>query len=110
MCEDFIVLVSTDRQSAFDRALAQVPFKGAVLNRTSAWWFDRVKSEGIAAHHVLAVPDANVTIGKKSTVFPIEFVMRGYLTGSTSTSIWKVSVDTMVHVSLNSSSHCTSAA
>eukprot|EP00953_Heterococcus_sp_UTEX-ZZ885_P028134 15014-Heterococcus_DN1.PRE.3 len=89
MCEDFIVLVSTDRQSAFDRALAQVPFKGAVLNQTSAWWFDRVKSEGIAAHHVLAVPDANVTIGKKSTVFPIEFVMRGYLTGSTSTSIWK---------------------
>ncbi|KAG5176802.1 hypothetical protein JKP88DRAFT_270814 [Tribonema minus] len=87
--DDFIVLVSTDRQSAFDRALAQVPFKGAVLNQTSAWWFELSKKEGVADNHVLAVPDPNVTIGKKCAVFPIEFVMRGYMTGSTSTSIWK---------------------
>ena len=87
--EDMIVLVSTDRQSAFDRALAQVPFKGAVLNQTSAWWFERSKAAGIAENHVLAVPDPNVTVGQHATVFPIEFVMRGYLTGSTSTSIWK---------------------
>eukprot|EP00903_Cladosiphon_okamuranus_P010584 g10008.t1 len=87
ICEDAIVLVTTDRQSAFDRQLARVPFKGAVLNQTSAWWFE--KTRHIAPNHLLGSPHRNVCVGKKCTVFPVEFVMRGYLTGSTSTSIWK---------------------
>ncbi|CAN0461003.1 unnamed protein product, partial [Phaeothamnion confervicola] len=86
-CDDCIVLVSTDRQSAFDRQLAHIPFKGSVLNQTSAWWFERTKH--ITPNHVLGTPDPNVTVGMKAEVFSIEFVMRGYLTGSTSTSIWK---------------------
>lgn len=81
-----LALVTTDRQSAFDRILAEVPFKGQVLNLTSAWWFEQTKH--IVANHVLEVPDPNVTIGKKCTVFPIEFVVRGYITGSTSTALW----------------------
>ncbi|CAM9453538.1 unnamed protein product, partial [Chrysoparadoxa australica] len=85
--EDYIVLVSTDRQSAFDRQLTEVPFKGAVLNQTSAWWFNLTKD--LVPNHVIAAPHPNVTIGKKAKVFQVEFVMRGYLTGSTSTSIWK---------------------
>jgi phosphoribosylaminoimidazole-succinocarboxamide synthase len=83
-----IVLITTDRQSAFDRVLASIPFKGQVLNLTSAWWFDQTKE--IIPNHVIKIPDPNVTIVKKCEVFPIEFVVRGYITGSTSTSLWTV--------------------
>ncbi len=83
---DKMILITTDRQSAFDRVLAAIPFKGQVLNQTSAWWFDQTKH--IVPNHVISVPDANVTIGKKCTVFPVEFVVRGYITGTTSTSAW----------------------
>lgn len=83
---DKLLLITTDRQSAFDRVLASVPFKGQVLNLTSAWWFE--KTEHIIPNHVLAIPDPNVTLAKKCTVFPIEFVVRGYITGTTSTSLW----------------------
>lgn len=83
-----IALITTDRQSAFDRVLAAIPFKGQVLNLTSAWWFEQTRH--IVPNHVIAVPDPNVTIAKKCAVFPIEFVVRGYITGSTSTSLWTV--------------------
>lgn len=83
-----LALITTDRQSAFDRVLAAIPFKGQVLNLTSSWWFEQTKN--IIANHVLAVPDPNVTLAKKCKVFPIEFVVRGYITGSTSTSLWTV--------------------
>lgn len=83
---DQMLLITTDRQSAFDRVLASIPFKGAVLNLTSGWWFDNTKD--IVPNHVLGVPDPNVTLGKKCEVLPIEFVVRGYITGSTSTSLW----------------------
>src|SRR6185437_878690 len=76
----------TDRQSAFDRVLASVPFKGQVLNLTSAWWFE--KTEHIIPNHVITIPDPNVTIAKKCSVFPVEFVVRNYVTGTTSTSLW----------------------
>jgi phosphoribosylaminoimidazole-succinocarboxamide synthase len=87
ICKNFVVLVATDRQSAFDRQLAAIPWKGQVLNLTSLWWFERTKN--IVPNHILGSPHPNVTLCKKCKVFPIEFVMRGYLTGSTSTSIWK---------------------
>lgn len=83
---DKIVLITTDRQSAFDRVLAAIPFKGQVLNQTSAWWFEKTKH--IVPNHVLATPDPNVTVGKKCSVFAVEFVVRGYITGTTSTSAW----------------------
>ncbi|BBN07540.1 phosphoribosylaminoimidazole-succinocarboxamide synthase [Marchantia polymorpha subsp. ruderalis] len=85
---DHLVLVTTDRQSAFDRVLASVPFKGQVLNETSSWWFDN--SQHITANAVVSIPDPNVTIARKCSVFPVEFVVRGYVTGSTSTSLWTV--------------------
>lgn len=83
---DRVVIVTTDRQSAFDRLLASVPFKGQVLNQTSAWWFERTGH--IVRNAVLSVPDPNVAVMKKCSVFPVEFVVRGYMTGSTSTSLW----------------------
>tara|TARA_Y100000588_G_scaffold7232_1_gene8503 strand:- start:3574 stop:4533 length:960 start_codon:yes stop_codon:yes gene_type:complete len=84
--EDAITFISTDRLSAFDRVLAAIPFKGQVLNLTSKWWFDRTTH--IIPNHVLEIPDPAVTIGKKCDVFMVEFVVRGYMTGSTSTSLW----------------------
>jgi len=83
---DKLILITTDRQSAFDRVLASVPYKGQVLNLISAWWFEQ--TEHIIPNHVLVIPDANVTIAKKCDVFPIEFVVRGYITGTTNTALW----------------------
>ncbi|KAH6796082.1 hypothetical protein C2S51_037068 [Perilla frutescens var. frutescens] len=85
---DYLVLVTTDRQSAFDRVLASIPFKGQVLNETSLWWFN--KTQHIIPNAVVSSPDRNVTIAKKCSVFPVEFVVRGYVTGSTDTSLWTV--------------------
>ncbi|XP_071923807.1 phosphoribosylaminoimidazole-succinocarboxamide synthase, chloroplastic-like isoform X3 [Coffea arabica] len=85
---NYLVLVTTDRQSAFDRVLASIPFKGQVLNETSLWWLN--KSQHIVPNAVVSAPDKNVTIAKKCLVFPIEFVVRGYVTGSTDTSLWTV--------------------
>ena len=85
---DKIALITTDRQSAFDRVLASIPFKGQVLNQTSVWWFK--KTEQIISNHLISMPDPNVIVAKKCDVIPIEFVVRGYITGSTSTSLWTV--------------------
>ena len=81
-----VILISTDRHSSFDRIIAHVPGKGEVLNRLSAFWFQ--KTADIVPNHLLAVPDQNVTIAKRCTPLPIEVVMRGYLTGVTGTSLW----------------------
>jgi phosphoribosylaminoimidazole-succinocarboxamide synthase len=80
------VIVVTDRISAFDVVLGTIPFKGQVLNQMAAYWFDETRA--IAPNHVLAVPDPNVTIAIACAPLPVEFVMRSYLTGVTSTSIW----------------------
>jgi phosphoribosylaminoimidazole-succinocarboxamide synthase len=81
-----VILVTTDRISAFDRILATVPYKGQVLSQVSAWWFGQTKD--IIANHLIGTPDPNVVIAKRCKVFPIEFVVRGYITGTTSTSMW----------------------
>uniref|UniRef100_A0A453L0U9 phosphoribosylaminoimidazolesuccinocarboxamide synthase n=1 Tax=Aegilops tauschii subsp. strangulata TaxID=200361 RepID=A0A453L0U9_AEGTS len=85
---EHLVLVTTDRQSAFDRVLASIPFKGQVLNETSLWWFNRTSH--ITPNAVVSSPDRNVTIAKRCSVFPVEFVVRGFVTGSTDTSLWTV--------------------
>jgi phosphoribosylaminoimidazole-succinocarboxamide synthase len=85
---DQLLLITTDRQSAFDRVLASIPFKGQVLNLTSAWWFENTRH--IVDNHVIEVADPNVITARKCKVLPIEFVVRGYITGSTSTSLWTV--------------------
>ena len=81
-----MLLVTTDRQSGFDRMLGTIPYKGQVLNRTSLYWFDQTRH--IIGNHVIASPHANALLAKKCRVLPIEFVVRGYMTGSTDTSIW----------------------
>jgi len=80
------ILVTTDRQSAFDRNLGLIPLKGQALTQLSAWWFEQTKD--IVKNHVLEVPDPNIIVGKNVQTVPIEMVIRGYLTGSTGTSSW----------------------
>ncbi len=79
------ILISSDRISAFDRILAVIPFKGQVLTQTARFWFDHTAD--ICPNHVLDYPDSNVVIGQKLTILPVEIVVRGYLAGTTGTSI-----------------------
>ena len=79
-------IVVSDRVSAFDVVLGSIPLKGQVLNQLAAFWFEQTRE--LAPNHLLSVPDPNVSIVKECKLLPVEFVMRGYLTGSTSTSIW----------------------
>ena len=80
------LFVTTDRLSAFDRILACVPYKGQVLNQLSAWWFGQTAD--IISNHVLAVPDPNALIAVEASPFTVEVVVRGYITGVTSTALW----------------------
>lgn len=80
------IIITTDRQSAFDVILDHVPYKGAVLNLLSAFWFE--KTRHIVPNHMIAVPDPNVLIAKNCDPIPIEMIVRGYMTGVTNTSIW----------------------
>jgi len=80
------ILISTDRQSAFDQVLAAVPFKGQVLTETARFWFEATKD--ICPNHVLDYPDPNVVVGRRLSMLPVEMVVRDYLTGSTDTAIW----------------------
>ncbi len=79
------VIVASDRLSAFDRILCAVPFKGQVLTQTARHWFDATRD--ICANHVLDYPDPNVVVAKRLTILPVEMVVRGYLAGTTGTSV-----------------------
>jgi phosphoribosylaminoimidazole-succinocarboxamide synthase len=97
--EDRVLLLTTDRISAFDVVMAEtIPMKGAVLTQISAWWFNQL--EGSVPHHMISadadiiireVPalkghraslDGRAMLCQRTTVFPIECVIRGYLSGS----------------------------
>lgn len=77
---DQLVLITTDRLSAFDRVLTTIPFKGEVLNRLAQFWFE--KTRHVVKNHVLDVPDPNITVGRRCEALPVEVVVRGYITGS----------------------------
>jgi len=79
-------IVVSDRVSCFDVVVGTLPFKGQVLNQIAAFWFETTAA--IAPNHLIAVPDPNVSIVQECKTLPVEFIYRGYLTGSTSTSIW----------------------
>ena len=77
---DRILMITTDRVSAFDHVLGTIPFKGEILSRLTTFWFDKVKD--IAPTHVLEVPDPSVMVVKRAKALPVEIVIRGYITGS----------------------------
>lgn len=75
-----MILVTTDRISAFDHVLRQaIPLKGQVLNGVAAFFFERTAD--VAPNAVISVPDPNVTVARACTPLPVEFVVRGYLAG-----------------------------
>lgn len=80
------ILVVSDRISAFDCVLGTIPFKGQVLNQLAAFWFERTRD--IVPNHVIDTPDPNVMVVRECEQLPIEFVVRGYITGVTKTSAW----------------------
>ncbi len=80
------VMIATDRQSAFDKVLAAVPYKGQALTQTARFWFE--KTADLSPNHVLDYPDPNVVVGRRLDMLPVEMVVRDYLTGTTETSIW----------------------
>ena len=80
------LLVTSDRISAFDCVLGTIPFKGQVLNQLASWWFEKTKD--IVPNHVIDVPDPNIMLVKECSQLPLEFVVRGYITGVTKTSAW----------------------
>jgi phosphoribosylaminoimidazole-succinocarboxamide synthase len=79
------VIIATDRLSAFDRILCTIPFKGQVLTQTARFWFEATRD--ICPNHVLEYPDPNVVIGQRLEILPVEVVVRGYLAGTTGTSV-----------------------
>jgi phosphoribosylaminoimidazole-succinocarboxamide synthase len=79
-------IVATDRVSCFDVVVGTLPFKGQILNQLAAFWFE--KTRGVAPNHLLEVPDPCISRVRECELLPVEFVVRGYLTGSTKTSIW----------------------
>lgn len=81
-----LLLVTTDRLSAFDRVLGAVPFKGQVLNQLSAWWFDQIQE--IIPSHMIATPDPNAMLAHEVEPFTVEVIVRGYITGVTKTALW----------------------
>ena len=78
--DDLLVMVASDRISAFDVVLpSAIPYKGQVLNQIAAKFL--AATQDIIPNWVVSVPDATVTIGKKCETFPVEMVIRGYLAG-----------------------------
>ena len=79
------LLIATDRLSAFDRALAVIPWKGQVLTAIARHGF--AATADIVPNHVIDYPDPNVLHARRVSILPVEVVVRGYLAGTTSTSI-----------------------
>jgi phosphoribosylaminoimidazole-succinocarboxamide synthase len=81
------IIITTDRISAFDKVLGLVPFRGAVLNKLSEFWFE--KTRDIVPNHMIGVIDPNVMLVSECQALPVEIVVRAYITGVTETSLWK---------------------
>ena len=79
------IIIATDRLSAFDRIITSIPDKGHVLTQTARYWFEATAD--ICPNHVIAYPDPNVVVGKRLDILPVEIVVRGYLAGTTGTSL-----------------------
>ncbi len=82
------IIIATDRLSAFDIILTALPFKGEVLTQIARFWFDATRD--ICQNHVIEYPDPNVVVCRRLKILPVEMVVRDYMAGTTSTSIWSM--------------------
>ena len=77
---DRLLLLTTDRVSAFDRVLGLIPYKGEILNRLTCWWLDQTKE--LVPNHFIQQVGSRAMVCQKARVIPVEVVVRAYLTGS----------------------------
>ena len=78
--DEEIIMVTSDRVSAFDHVLGTIPFKGQILNEIACFWFDKTKD--IVPNHFISSPDPQVLVTKKAKTLPVEVIVRKYITGS----------------------------
>ena len=78
--DDKMLMVTTDRVSAFDHVLGTIPFKGQILTEIANFWFDKTKD--IVPNHIISSPDPQVLLAKKAETLPVEVIVRQYITGS----------------------------
>ena len=78
--DDEIIMITTDRVSAFDHVLGTIPFKGQILTEIANFWFE--KTSHIVPNHIISSPDPQVLLAKKAETLPVEVIVRGYITGS----------------------------
>ncbi len=99
------LIVTSDRLSAFDRNLAVVPYKGQVLNQLAAWWFGQTKD--VIPNHLLKIPDPNCAVVQEVEPLPVEVIVRGYITGVTSTALWyRYTWESVKFMAINSVKDC----
>ncbi len=82
------IIVTTDRVSAFDIVLGLIAYKGQVLTQLSQWWFEQTSD--IIPNHFVSSPDPNIMITRNAQPLPVEVIVRGFITGVTKTSLWKL--------------------
>jgi formyltetrahydrofolate-dependent phosphoribosylglycinamide formyltransferase/phosphoribosylaminoimidazole-succinocarboxamide synthase len=82
---DLVCFHLSDRMSSFDRHICDVRGKGNILNLMNKWWLERTRH--IIPNHMVHM-DGNYLVGKKCRVIPLEIIVRSFMTGSTSTSLW----------------------
>jgi phosphoribosylaminoimidazole-succinocarboxamide synthase len=78
--DDKILMVTSDRISAFDVVLGTIPYKGQILSEIANFWFEKTKD--IAPNHIINTPDPQVLVAKKADTLPVEVIVRQYITGS----------------------------
>ena len=76
--DDKMLMITTDRVSAFDHVLGTIPFKGQILTEIANFWFDKTKD--IVPNHIISSPDPQVLLAKKAKTLPVEVIVRNYIT------------------------------
>ena len=77
---DKILMITSDRVSAFDHVLGTIPFKGQILSEIANFWFDKTKN--LVPNHIIDTPDPQVLVAKRAQTLPVEVIVRQYITGS----------------------------
>lgn len=86
-----LLMATSDRLSAYNRSITSVPHKGAIINAITKFWFEQ--TEDILPNAVIDYPDPNIIVMKKLNMLPLEVIVRGYMTGSSATSVWTMYKD-----------------
>jgi phosphoribosylaminoimidazole-succinocarboxamide synthase len=84
--DDTLLIISTDRQSLFDKVITSIPYKGVVISLLNRWWLEQTRK--FTPNHYIKSASLNSIIVKKCRVIPLEIIVRGYISGCSSISLW----------------------